>query len=289
MRRTQSSLTLRATETSEKALAGPAVAPDDVRADVVDNTWVNSEYKLLTLDADGPASRARPGQFFTLECPSTENDRPFLRRPMSVYRSDPASGRVEFLYKVAGSGTRGLAALIPGRTIQILGPLGQGFYLEAHWKSIVVVGRGVGLATLAPLAEVAAHRGISVIAVISARRRDLLMSVERFRKIGGHVDILLDSEGTSSVGGLETLVRTYHAEGRADAFFTCGSNRVLMLLQRLSAELGVPGQVAMEQQMACGMGMCFSCVRTFRVANRTESRRVCWDGPVFQLEEPLSW
>jgi len=77
--------------------------------------------------------------------------------------------------------------------------------------------------------------------------------------------------------------------GQADAFFTCGSNRLMLLLKRLGARFGIPGQVAMEQQMACGLGMCFCCVRQFESGGATEQRRVCLEGPVFDLKEALSW
>ena len=63
----------------------------------------------------------------------------------------------------------------------------------------------------------------------------------------------------------------------------------MLLLKRLGAELGIPGQVALEQQMACGLGMCFCCVRSFEVAGEVEHRRVCREGPVFDLAEALSW
>jgi dihydroorotate dehydrogenase electron transfer subunit len=82
---------------------------------------------------------------------------------------------------------------------------------------------------------------------------------------------------------LEELV----AEQRAAAFFTCGSNRLLRVMQRVGRVHRIPGQVALEQQMACGLGMCFSCVRAFRVGERLVSKRVCSEGPVFDLQETL--
>ncbi len=262
---------------------------DDVVAQVLSHTWVNSEYKHLVLKAPDPAPQSAAGQFFNLECPQTEADKPFFRRPMSTYRADPASGTVEFLYKVTGAGTRGLATLEPGQNIRILGPLGIGFSLDPAWKSIVVLGRGVGLATLAPLAEMAAARGIAVTAIFSARSPAQVMSVERFAATGARIETVLDSDRTSDPANVEALLRRLAAEGRADAFFTCGSNRLMLLMQRLGRELGIPGQVAMEQQMACGIGMCFCCVRNFQSGNTVVSRRVCWEGPVFDLQEALSW
>jgi dihydroorotate dehydrogenase electron transfer subunit len=262
---------------------------DDVVAAVSSNAWVNSEYKHLILAAPAPAPAALAGQFFQIECPATADDRPFFRRPMSVYKADARRGEVEFLYKVTGQGTRGLATLGSGNRVRVLGPLGVGFRLDPTWREIVVVGRGVGLATLAPLAEAAAAQGIGVTAVFSARGPAQVMSVERFAAAGARVEVVLDSDATSDVTRVEALMRRLIGEGRANALFTCGSNRLMLLLQRLGREFSIPGQVAMEQQMACGLGMCFCCVRSFRSGAETVSRRVCWEGPVFDLQEALSW
>jgi dihydroorotate dehydrogenase electron transfer subunit len=258
-------------------------------AEVVSNDWVNREYKHLVLNCGEPATRAEPGQFFHLLCPSAGQDAPFLRRPMSLYRIDPARGRAEFLYKVTGAGTRGIATLAAGDVLDMLGPLGVGFRLDPAWRHIVVVGRGVGLATLAPLAAAARARGIGVTAIFSARRPDLVMSDALFRSEGAEVLIVTDLDGSSGPGSVERLLRGLIAQDRADAFFTCGSNRLMLLLQRLGHEHGIPGQVALEQQMACGLGMCFCCVRDFHVEGAVVHKRVCWDGPVFDLQEALSW
>lgn len=267
-----------------------AAAPRaELVARVVSNEWVNPEYKHLVLDAPEPGGWAKAGQFFQIECPPAGEDRPYFRRPMSVYKADPCTGRLEFLYKVSGAGTRGLATLEAGDPMRLMGPLGIGFRLDAAWRHIVVIGRGVGLATLAPLAELAASNGVVITAVLSARSLDRVMSTERFVEMGAVVRIVTDTDGSSEPGNVEAILRRLHQKGRADAFFTCGSNRLMLLTQRLARELGVPGQVALEQQMACGIGMCFACVRDFRHGDHTVSRRVCWEGPVFDIAEALSW
>jgi dihydroorotate dehydrogenase electron transfer subunit len=84
-------------------------------------------------------------------------------------------------------------------------------------------------------------------------------------------------------------LRRLIAEKKADAFFTCGSNRLMQLMKRLGKEHGIPGQMAMEQIMACGLGPCYICVRTFEVKGKLEMRRVCVEGPVFDLQECLGW
>ena len=256
---------------------------------VVINDSVNDLYKHLVLDAPPTALTVKPGQFFHLLCPMAGDDTPFLRRPMSIYRIDTANQRVEFLYKVIGPGTRGIATLVPGDQFDILGPIGVGFTLDPSWRNIVVLGRGVGLATLGPLSEMAHRQGVGLIAVLSARSPDLVMSTDLFQSYGGEVITVTDSEGTSTVDNVEAILLKLINENRADAFFTCGSNRLLLLMQQLGEQHDVPGQVALEQQMACALGMCQCCVRPIRAGDEIMHHRVCFEGPVFDLQAAISW
>jgi dihydroorotate dehydrogenase electron transfer subunit len=254
---------------------------------VVSNEPVNSEYRHLIVSGLRSGTTGAAGQFFHILCPSSIGDSPYLRRPMSIYACDPRAGTLEFLYKVTGAGTRGLATLKSGDNLNVLGPLGIGFSLSEKWRGIAVVGRGVGLATLAPLAAMAQQQNTSVTAILSARTPEVLMSEELFRSHGATVLSVTDSEGNSGMRNVERLLRTLMDNGTVDALFTCGSRRLTAMLQRLSREANIPGQVAVEQQMACGLGMCFCCVKTFRKADTTQHRRVCLEGPVFDLAEVL--
>jgi dihydroorotate dehydrogenase electron transfer subunit len=265
----------------------PTGSAAEQAARVVAHVAVNAEYRHLVLQAAAPATEAAPGQFFQLLCPAPPGPAPFLRRPMSVYGADAAAGEVAFLYKVTGAGTLGLAALVPGDTLNIVGPLGRGFTLDPDWQSIVVVGRGAGLATLAPLTQFAQTRGVGVTAILSARRPELVVSDAVFRGWGAAVITVTDAEGTSGPIHIERLLRGLIADNRCDAFVTCGSARLLAVQQRLAHEFGLAGQVALEQQMACGLGMCFCCVRDFNVGGAVVHKRVCWDGPVFDLTEAM--
>jgi dihydroorotate dehydrogenase electron transfer subunit len=154
---------------------------------------------------------------------------------------------------------------------------------------VLVLARGAGLATLAPLTEAAAANGTATEAVLSARTAADLMAAEFAGVSGARVFPVLDEDGSSSVTDVEALLRERFAAARPDAVFTCGSNRLMLLLQRLSAEFGIPGQVALEQQMACGLGMCFCCVRPIRGDDgQEENLRVCTEGPVFDLARAVS-
>jgi dihydroorotate dehydrogenase electron transfer subunit len=255
---------------------------------VVAHEWVNEEYKHLVVKATPKALAAQPGQFFHLLCPSPDEGELWFRRPQSVYRIQRSSGRLEFLYKVVGRGTKGLATLKPGDELNMVGPLGVGFHLKPEWKNIVVLGRGVGLATMAPISQFAGEKGVRVTAILSARSPDLALAADLFESVGSVVKVL-DTDGTSNIDNVESILRQLIAENRADAFFTCGSNRLMQLMKRLGREFDIPGQMAMEQIMACGLGPCYICVRTFERNGQKEMRRVCVEGPVFDLQECLGW
>jgi dihydroorotate dehydrogenase electron transfer subunit len=273
---------------SEPSPALAHIPAEEALCPVVSHDWVNSEYRHLVVEASAKALAVKAGQFFNLLCPSVDSGELWLRRPQSVYRVDKANRRIEFLYKCVGRGTRGLATLEKGDHLNMVGPLGIGFTLDPAWKNIVVLGRGVGLATLAPISQLAGDQGVGVTAILSARSAEFVMTAELFEKVGHSIQVL-DSDNTSAVENVEAILERLIAEGRADAFYTCGSNRLVQLMKRLGKKHGIPGQVAMEQIMACGLGPCYVCVKTFEVNGEKVLRRVCIEGPVFDLQEAVGW
>jgi dihydroorotate dehydrogenase electron transfer subunit len=212
-----------------------------------------------------------------------------MRRPMSIYKVDKAATCLEFLYKCEGRGTQGMATLAAGDKFNVAGPLGVGFSLDPAWKNIVVLGRGVGLATLAPLSQLAAENGVGVTAILSARKSNLVMSEDLFDELGATSITVVDEDGSSAVENVEKILEKLIADGKADAFFTCGSSRLLKLMQNLGKKYDVPGQVAMEQIMVCGIGACYVCMRTFEVNGEKTLKRVCREGPVFNMQEAVGW
>ncbi|WP_235867088.1 dihydroorotate dehydrogenase electron transfer subunit [Roseibium marinum] len=257
---------------------------------VKSNEPVNHEYRQLILAAPADLlDRCRAGQFFHLLCPQTADHRPFLRRPMSIYGFYPQSGELHFLFKVTGTGTRALATLQPGDRLSVAGPLGKPFEIEDSWQHLVLVARGVGLATLAPLALEAHRLDRKLTAICSARHRDYLLSIDYFKDLGADVIAITDAEGTSDVDHLERLLEDLVQQGKADVFYTCGSNRILTLLKKIGKRHSIPGQIALEQQMACGLGMCHCCVRPFEQNGQIVNLRVCREGPVFDLQAALAW
>ncbi|BDR14456.1 dihydroorotate dehydrogenase electron transfer subunit [Vibrio sp. STUT-A11] len=254
---------------------------------VIKNEWVNDEYKHMVIETEQKASEVEPGQFFNLICPPSGKDQPFFPRPMSTYKAN-SNGQVEFLYKVQGKGTRGLATLEQGNDLEFLGPLGKGFTVKPDYKHILVIGRGVGLATLAPLAEYATEKNVAVTAILSAKDQPRVMSRYRFEEANAEIFEALDSDGSSDMARVEDLIRTIHATHPIDCFYTCGSKRIVALLKNLALELDIQGEVAVEEQMSCGLGMCCGCVKPVQKINEPpKAKKVCKDGPVFDLLEMI--
>ncbi|NPT34953.1 dihydroorotate dehydrogenase electron transfer subunit [Paraburkholderia xenovorans] len=257
------------------------------RCKVAEHYWVNRRYKYIRLEADAPIARiTKAGQFYQLKCPTTLEHEPFLLRPMSVYGAGPDDNCIEFLYNVTGVGTRAMATLLQGAHMDIVGPLGNTFTFSSNYRRILVVVRGVGLATIAPLIRAASEAGVGITAVMSARSPADLMDKEFLRGATADVHSVFDTDGTSSVEAMEVLLQELIEEQRPDAVYTCGSHRLLMLLQRVLSEYPqITAEVAMEQRMACGMGVCLSCVRLFDCDGDRKFLRVCREGPVFPIRE----
>ena len=261
----------------------------EVDTEVISNNYISNDYKHLILRAPSRALDIVPGQFFHLQCPTFEGSISFLRRPMSVYQFSKKEKQIEFLYKLHGKGTRAISNLKKNNIFNIVGPLGKGFVIEENYKNIVLIARGVGLATLAPLGNLAFEKGINLTVICSARSKEHLMSIDLFNSLSNKVITVTDNDGSSSMVNLELLINNLMLSQSVDAFFTCGSNRILKLLKKVCGLNNIPGQIALEQQMACGIGMCFCCVRPFEIGNKIIQKRVCNEGPVFRISEALPW
>lgn len=259
----------------------------EVDCHVKSNDPVNGDYRLLILDAPISVLDCEPGQFFHLLCPVSSGLQPYLRRPMSIYGFYPNKRELHFLYKVTGEGTKAIATLEAGEYLNVLGPLGRGFDIFPDWKNLLLVARGVGLATLAPLALKARRMDRKLTAICSARSEEFLLSLDYFQNLGVNVIPVTDDVGTSSVENMQSIILNVVKDKGIDAMYTCGSNRILKMLQEIGSSNNIPGQIALEQQMACGIGMCQCCVRAFNRDGGVVNERVCKEGPVFDLQEAI--
>ncbi|MHB1417129.1 MAG: dihydroorotate dehydrogenase electron transfer subunit [Chloroflexota bacterium] len=244
---------------------------------------------LLRLDSPWLAGAARPGQFVEIRC--GEGSDPLLRRPLSVHRARSAQaqtpgllapGEVNLLFKAVGRGTEWLAKRRSGDQLDLFGPLGRGFSILPTSRHLLLVAGGVGVAPLVMLADEALAQGLSVTLALGARTAD---EVYPARLLPDEVEYLVATEdGSLGQKGLVTDLLGGVLDW-ADQVFTCGPMAMLRVLKGLPRRLGAtPVQASLEAHMGCGLGACYGCV----VDTREGPKRVCQDGPVFDLDELVS-
>lgn len=250
---------------------------------ICSNRQVSERYWHMVVDARDLSEDIWPGQFFQIRCGHDLN--PFLRRPFSIYRINRKERTLEFLYLVKGAGTKRLTLMREGEWVDVFGPLGTPFTLREEWDTILLLARGVGIATLAALAQDAAEKGVQAVAILSARSPNDLLAAETLQGFGAHVYKVTDEDGTSDVERVRSLLETIVGEQPIKAAFTCGSKRLSRLLQEMTSEHAIPAQIALEEHMGCAMGVCFACVCDLRDGEQVKTVRVCKEGPVFPLEK----
>lgn len=251
----------------------------DVSAKLLSIRPLAQGYSVLTLEAPAIAAEARPGQFVHVRIPTLAESR--LRRPFSIYDADPASGHLFVLYKVVGLGTRHLAALPEGTTLQVLGPIGSPFPLEPEGVPYLV-GGGYGVAPLWFLATRLPRCGILF---VGGRTAADILEVDRFRVAGWEVRVATQ-DGSLGVKGLVTdPLDAALAENPKAELYACGPDGMLRAVGERAIRHGIRGWLSLDKHMVCGVGACLACVQKVRTAEGERLARVCVDGPVFEARE----
>lgn len=200
------------------------------------------------------AAAARPGHFFQL---AVEGAGALLRRPYSSAWTDPPRGHLGFVFNVVGVGSAWLAARQSGDELDLLGPLGRGFILDADRPAVCVAG-GLGIAVFIGLTAALAERGRPITLLYGARSAGQLMPADRFS--GARVRVATEDGSVGHRGVVTELLRGAVVDD-ADVF-ACGPTPMLVELARWAAAEKFPLQriqVAHETPMGCGIGTCLGC------------------------------
>jgi dihydroorotate dehydrogenase electron transfer subunit len=209
-----------------------------------------------------------------------------LRRAFSIHRVTPggaAGGTVEVVFATHGKGTRWLADRRRGDKLDVIGPLGRPFTLPKEPVSCVLVAGGYGAAPLFMLSEQLRARGCRVDMVLGAATEDRLFGVLEAKRSSASVTVTTD-DGSLGIRGRVTdpLPDIIRASG-ADVVYACGPMAMLAAVAGVAAEAGAHSQCAVEESMACGIGVCMTCVLPVRGSDGvTRMVRSCTDGPVFR-------
>lgn len=232
----------------------------------------------MRLEAPDIAAAARTGQFCMLQ--PAPGLYPFLRRPMCFERIFPDG--MSILYKVEGEGTCLLSRMLPGQTISIQGPLGNGFPLDTHYTRHIIVAGGIGVATFPSLAEALCREaGLTAEVILAARSKDLLICEEEFRELGCKIYLATD-DGSAGKKAYASRMLEELAPDEKTRVYACGPMVMMKTTSEAALAAGANCLVSLEAQMACGDGACLGCVVESRLEKEGEKMvRVCLDGPVF--------
>ena len=227
------------------------------------------------------AASAAPGQFVHIACGAEDASDPLLRRPISIHKINKGKGTIELYYLVVGKGTTMLSKKTAGDNISVMGPLGRGFELKIQEQRAVLVGGGMGIASLLALAEELKLHGKEVVSLLGAAGAEGLVRAKAFKEFGQVIEVTED--GSLGQKGLVTEHLTSLIDTGSVVIYSCGPEGMLRAVVNTASQLNVPCQISLEASMACGVGACLGCTCVSGVKGGYP--KVCKDGPVFWSRE----
>lgn len=258
--------------------------PVQIVAEVLDNRRTG-DYHVISLTAPGIAELAKPGHFVTLAMGGEESSM-VLRRAFAIHQITSRGvygGTLDIAVSVQGRGTKWLAERRRHDVVNLVGPLGQPFSLPKQGVSCVLVGGGYGSAPLFMLAQALRERGCRVDLVVGAATESKLFGVLELKRLASSLTITTD-DGSAGVPGRVTDVLSEALDrAGADVVYACGPMPMLAEVARIATSRRVFSQCAVEEAMACGIGVCMTCVLpVIGDDGVTRMVRSCVDGPVFR-------
>jgi len=245
---------------------------------VLENSPVGPDIHRMVVEAPEVTRAVRPGQFFMVR--SWEGE-PLLPRAMAPLAYDFGSGSMEIIYRVKGPGTRAMAQTRAGAAAHVTGPLGRPVLQSFDGREVALIGRGVGITPLLPLARRIVATGGTVSSYLSARTRSYLFGLDEFEALGP-VHARVDDEGSGDELVTDALAE-HCRRRRVDAAYVCGSRRLTRTADDLGLAHGFTGYVFLEEKMGCGVGYCKGC--PVRLRDGGGYSLVCTDGPIFPTRD----
>jgi len=247
---------------------------------VVANIRLQADCYLLKLRSGAKLPEMIPGQFVQVRV--DDSQKTFLRRPFSIYYVDKKANELWLLIQIIGEGTRRLSNCVPGDTLSVILPLGNGFSAPPSSKvKPLLVGGGIGVAPLLFLGETLISIGFKPDFLLGARTKEYIVQHEEFAKIGA---VYVTTEDGSM--GEKGFV-THHSilqDRKWGRIYACGPHPMLVAVAKYAKASGIDCEVSLENMMACGIGACLCCVEKTVNGNVC----VCTEGPVFNINQ-LTW
>ena len=251
------------------------MAAKKIKAKVLSQRQIGSDVFDMVLLVGEAAKEARPGQFISMY----SNDKTkLLPRPISICGIDKQEGSLRVVYRTVGEGTKEFSRMQKGDTLDVIGPLGNGFTMKN--KKAILLGGGIGIP---PMLELAKQLECEKTVVLGYR--DEIFLADEFEKTAP-VAIASEDGKTGTKGTVLDALRENKITG--DVIYACGPTPMLKAIKVYAEEHGMEAQISLEERMACGIGACLACVcQSKEVDHHTHvhNKRICKDGPVFDAKE----
>lgn len=246
---------------------------------ILQQECIGTDIYSLWLDAPQIASQAKPGQFISVY--SNDSGR-VLPRPISICEIDREKGALRIVYRIAGKGTKEFSGMKAEETLDILGPLGNGFPMDViKGKRVFMMGGGIGVP---PMVQTAKEAEAEVTVIAGYRNSEIFLKEELEQN--GTLVIATEDGSVGTKGNVMDAIRENHLE--ADVIFACGPTPMLRAIKTYAEENGILCYISMEEKMACGVGACLACVCKSKDVDHhshVHNKRICKDGPVFLSTE----
>jgi dihydroorotate dehydrogenase electron transfer subunit len=260
--------------------------PKELKARILLHRRISPDYFRLQLACPEIARSARPGQFLMLRINGLQD--PFLRRPFGFSRIFPPrekkrkptdEGWVEICYQTVGRGTQLMTQLQEGERLDLLGPLGNGFWTEEGCRRTILVGGGIGVAPLLAWAQEMRKAGVTkkksgktpvespeLVFLIGAKNKDKVLGAGECRRWGIEAQAATEDGSLGIQGTATDLLEKELMTGRhsSTAIYACGPNPMLARVAQVAEQFDLPCQVLLESRMACGVGACLGCTVKYR-------------------------
>lgn len=246
----------------------------DILFEVALNQRVAKDIYKMVLKSEEKLPKIWAGQFLHIQIPEKSL---ILRRPFCIY--DYNEYEVVTYYAVVGKGTRNLTTAKEGSKLKVLLPLGNGFTID-NYQNIALFGGGMGCAELfltskTPNKNFYAYLGFS--------SEDRVLFVEDFKQTCKEVNVFTVDGSVGNKGF--ALTQLEKDIDKFDAVLICGPHAMIKAAQETFKEAKIPMFVSLEQRMGCGMGACLVCTCKIKEADKIRNKRVCMDGPVFNIKD----
>jgi len=256
-----------------------------IKLEILKNKLVIPDHYRIKLKTPNKNFNVKPGQFVMLKVDN--NLDPLLPRPFSICYTD--DNCFEIIYKVVGKTTKILSGLKIGQSVNILGPLGNGFKIDKKIKKHILIGGGYGIAPLLFLTYELKKLKKEIIVLIGAKNKKAILCNDDFKKLAAIVKVATDDGSFGYNGFVTDLLKRELKEKVSCSIYGCGPNYMLKEISKiidkhqfLNPKLKILTQISLENIVGCGIGVCLSCVCKGKDG---KYKLTCIDGPVFDCKD----